>query len=142
MKLSNKSKQLALIFFIFFGIIAFGFHLSNLGTKQEVNGQDEESEQVLKTEPIDEANESTPEESVKSEYTIEEVRVHNTPEDCLVAYEKSVYEIPYEWATTHPGGFEAFLQACGNDITEMMKIHQTDSPFEILNDFKIGELKI
>lgn len=117
----------------------FAIHLSNLSKEQKSENQ---SEQIFEiTEPKESITDETEQQESRSEYGFEEVLTHNTPEDCWVSFESSVYEIPYEWAIEHPGGFEAFMQACGNDVTEIMKIHATDLPYEILGGFKIGELK-
>lgn len=70
-------------------------------------------------------NDTTPSESMTDEtsmttpLTMDEVAKHNTPQDCWMVIEGTVYDVtPFIAAGMHPGG-EAILEGCGIDATEL-----------------------
>lgn len=92
-------------------------------------------------------NELTNEETnnLVSFYTLEEVAMHSTPDDCWFVIEGDVYDAtPYIARGIHPGG-EAILDGCGKDVTEMFSStrggsgHST-SARNFSKQFIIGEL--
>ncbi|NCN06639.1 MAG: cytochrome b5 domain-containing protein [Candidatus Pacebacteria bacterium] len=79
-------------------------------------------------------------------FTLEEVAMHATPEDCYLAIEGKVYDVTEFIASEkHPGG-EAIFFGCGKDATEMFNNRQSDSKphseqaRSFLPNFYIGEL--
>lgn len=79
---------------------------------------------------------------VLQEYTREEVRAHNTVEDCWVIYRNKVYHFPQEFIEEmHPGG-PVIMDVAGVDGTEMFDDGpHGESSREIINDFLIGTIK-
>jgi rhodanese-related sulfurtransferase len=72
--------------------------------------------------------------------SMQEISAHNTLEDCWVAVDGKVYNLPYYWTQMHPGGQDIYNYVCGTDISEMFKSHTTEKPSIILQYFYIGEL--
>jgi cytochrome b involved in lipid metabolism len=73
------------------------------------------------------------------EITIEEVAMHNTPQDCYIAVSGKVYDVT-KYINSHPGGNE-ILRGCGKDATNLFvgKPH-SDSAVNILKSYYIGDL--
>lgn len=57
-------------------------------------------------------------------YTFEEVRAHNTQEDCWTVIDGNVYDLT-SFVVSHPGGDE-ILRACGNDATTLFRQRTTE----------------
>ena len=79
-------------------------------------------------------------------YTINEVSLHLTAEDCWIAIEGKVYDVsPFIADQKHPGG-AAILQGCGKDGTELYNDRPNGSGAHsqtarsFLPNFYIGEL--
>lgn len=78
-------------------------------------------------------------------YTLEEVSMHSTPDDCWFVIDEYVYDAsPYIARGIHPGG-EAILEGCGKDITEMFSNTRdgeghSDSARNFSKQFIIGKL--
>jgi cytochrome b involved in lipid metabolism len=95
------------------------------------------------TAPMESNN--TNDETTTQTYTLEDVAMHSTPEDCWVAIEGSVYDVsPYIAAGIHPGG-EAILNGCGKDATEMFNSTRDGEGHSqgargFAQNYKIGEL--
>lgn len=73
------------------------------------------------------------------EITLEEVAMHNTPQDCYLEIEGKVYDVT-KYINSHPGGNE-ILRGCGKDATDLFvgKPH-SDSAVSILESYYIGDL--
>jgi cytochrome b involved in lipid metabolism len=78
-------------------------------------------------------------------YSMEEVEKHNTPDDCWMVFEDSVYDFS-EYLPNHDK-FMDIREWCGRDITEDFKdkagVGRDHRPgtYELLEEYKIGELK-
>ena len=80
--------------------------------------------------------------------TLEEIKKHNTNEDCWFAIEGKVYDVSqFIINKKHPGG-AAILQGCGKDATELFNTRPMGSKTphsvrarEILKQFYIGDLQ-
>jgi len=75
------------------------------------------------------------------EITLDEVAVHNTPEDCWTVVDGSVYDLS-NFVSSHPGGQAAIQKICGIDGTETFtgKHGGQGAPNQRLSTLKIGEL--
>ena len=80
-------------------------------------------------------------------YTLDEVAMHDSEEDCWMALDGDVLEISQDFIGAHPGGRENILRGCGKDISEMFRMRPTNPPtehsttaFDLAASFKIGEL--
>ena len=77
-------------------------------------------------------------------YTIEEVVLHNSPEDCWLLLHGSVYDVT-GFDTSHPGG-EAILLGCGTNAKDLFEERPTDGTTHsdtarnLLPNFYIGDL--
>jgi cytochrome b involved in lipid metabolism len=50
-------------------------------------------------------------------YTMEQIALHSTPEDCWLVIDGSIIKPPANFASMHKGG-AAFLAYCGKDATQ------------------------
>jgi cytochrome b involved in lipid metabolism len=78
-------------------------------------------------------------------YTLEEVGIHATAEDCWLAINGKVYDVG-KFVTGHPGG-QAILEGCGKDATQLFetrpmgsKTPHSERAQNILPKYYIGEL--
>ena len=80
-------------------------------------------------------------EEVATEYTLDDVAMHATQEDCWMAVGGKVYNITPA-IETHPGG-EAILRGCGKENTEnFTNIHSEKEGIDMkLEGLYIGNLK-
>lgn len=74
-------------------------------------------------------------------YTREEVKKHNTDDDCWVIYRKNVYKLPSEFIfSSHPGG-PVIMEVAGVDATIMFDDGpHGESSQQMLKHFLIGVL--
>ncbi|RLI96648.1 MAG: cytochrome b5 domain-containing protein [Candidatus Aenigmatarchaeota archaeon] len=82
---------------------------------------------------------------VVTTHTMDEVAIHDTPEDCWIVIEGKVYEVT-AWIPAHPGG-QAIVQGCGADATELFETkpgsrapHSPDA-MNLLETYYIGNLE-
>lgn len=80
-------------------------------------------------------------------YTLEEVAMHSSEEDCWMALDGIVLQISPDFISAHPGGRENILRGCGQDISEMFRNRPTEPPtehsetaFDLAASFQIGVL--
>jgi cytochrome b involved in lipid metabolism len=75
------------------------------------------------------------------EITLDEVALHNTPEDCWTVVDGNVYDLS-NFVSSHPGGQSAIQKICGIDGTETFtgKHGGQGAPNQRLSTLKIGEL--
>lgn len=99
-----------------------------------INSQ--ENQEVLEQETVQESR----------QYTIEEVKMHNSSSDCFMVVEEKVYDLTsYIAEQKHPGG-EAIIQGCGTEATELFNNRPNDSgphsqrARQLLADYYIGDL--
>jgi cytochrome b involved in lipid metabolism len=76
--------------------------------------------------------------------TLEEVALHNSPQDCWVVINSSVYDVT-AFALGHPGSPEAIYQFCGQDATQAFNTKGGNGTHSglarrELSSLKIGEL--
>lgn len=79
-------------------------------------------------------------------YTLEEVAMHKTSDDCWTAIREGVYDLS-DFARSHPGDRSAY-EACGKDGTALFETRpmgsntpHSDKAETMLEFYKIGELK-
>ncbi len=79
-------------------------------------------------------------------YTLEEIAIHNSENDCWLAIEGKVYNVT-EFIPKHPGG-KAIIGGCGKDATTLFNERPTNNKGphpaqarELLKGFYIGDLK-
>ena len=73
-------------------------------------------------------------------YTAEEVKKHNTKDDCWLIIKNIVYNVT-EFLSIHPGGSSIMLSVAGQDATEYFEeLHRPDILDEEGSKYIIGEL--
>lgn len=74
-------------------------------------------------------------------YTMSEVALHNTANDCWSVVRGQVYDLT-SWIGKHPGGEKAITQLCGVDGTDKFVGKHGGSNLQenTLESFKIGDL--
>lgn len=76
------------------------------------------------------------------QYSLEEIKEHNTTESAWCIYKNGVYDIT-KYIDEHPGGGEQLLEASGGDLTAAFDdFGHSDNALQILKKLKIGELKM
>lgn len=73
-------------------------------------------------------------------YTYQEVKSHNTLNDCWIIYDNNVYNIT-NFLNKHPGGNKIILDYGGLDITNNnIFILHSNNAYNILYEYKIGSI--
>ncbi|KAF9189941.1 fatty acid alpha-hydroxylase [Haplosporangium sp. Z 767] len=77
-------------------------------------------------------------------YSLTEVAMHNTVDDCWVIHDNKVYDVS-AFVPDHPGGEEFILDHAGTDITALMKdelehLH-SEGAYDMLDELLIGHLE-
>ena len=75
------------------------------------------------------------------QYSLADIAVHNSREDCWMAIENEVYNVT-EFISKHPGG-DKILQGCGKDATSLFTsqpAHKGNAQ-DIKEQYEIGKLK-
>mmetsp|Transcript_43983 Transcript_43983/g.71559 ORF Transcript_43983/g.71559 Transcript_43983/m.71559 type:complete len:449 (+) Transcript_43983:188-1534(+) len=72
------------------------------------------------------------------QFTVEEVKRHNTPKDCWVIIHEKVYDVT-EFFPMHPGG-QVLLTAAGGDATEVFSAFHSTHAFGMLKEYMIGSV--
>lgn len=77
----------------------------------------------------------------KTQFTWQEVAMHNTAQSAWVIAKGKVYDVT-KWVDRHPGGREMVLIHAGREITDTMKSYHpfSDKPWKVLAKYEIGEL--
>lgn len=96
--------------------------------------------------PVMEAESSSPSAKMKG-YTIEDISMHKTKDDCWMAIEGKVYDVtPVASSGKHPGG-EVIMTGCGTDATKLFNArpgkgtpHSEMTKSNLVN-FEIGVLQ-
>lgn len=103
---------------------------------------DEEIEVMVKPEVTLMENELEPEVFAASGFTLDQIALHSSEEDCYTIIRGIVYDIT-AYFREHPGGDKNILRICGIDGTSAFnKEHGTKKkPNNVLADFEIGTLE-
>lgn len=73
-------------------------------------------------------------------YTREEVKKHNTPEDCWIIIDSEVFNMT-TFADLHPGGAGVIMDLAGKDATEeFYGLHRQEVLFKYAPKLKIGTI--
>ena len=73
-------------------------------------------------------------------YTKEEVKQHNTKDDCWLIIKDMVYNVT-EFLSIHPGGSSIVLSVGGEDATEYFyELHREEILLEVGDEYVIGTL--
>lgn len=73
-------------------------------------------------------------------YTFEEVKHHNTSNDCWLIIKNKVYDVT-EFANIHPGGKQLIYSVAGQDATEyFLELHREEILEDIGDKYMIGEV--
>lgn len=74
-------------------------------------------------------------------YSLEEVALHNSPQDCWTIIDTSVIDAT-SFFGTHPGGDDNLAKACGKDATEMFENVKKHDPngYAKAKELTIGSL--
>lgn len=74
-----------------------------------------------------------------AEYTIDDVRQHNTLGDLWIIVDGNVYDIT-SFAGSHPGGEEILAEFAGTDCTETFRSIHSTTARNMLAQYRIGVL--
>lgn len=86
--------------------------------------------------------------SANTTLTVEEVRIHNTPDDCYMIFENKVYDITKDRLQFHDAKYLDIEDWCGKDITEDFKDKDGEghdhipSSYTLLEQYYIGDLSV
>ncbi|AYV80661.1 MAG: putative Cytochrome b5 [Harvfovirus sp.] len=71
-------------------------------------------------------------------YTLEEVKVHNTKDDCWLIIRDSVYDVT-KFLESHPGGKEILIMYSGTDATADFEdiFHSSDAE-KLMEKYLVG----
>lgn len=117
---SNYKIFFTLIFFTFF---VFGCTQAN-GAK----------EQAIAT------GESNINETLDKSYSLAEVSVHSSRNDCWLAVNGKVYDVT-SYISMHPAGENAIIQSCGTEATSLFNSKHSAQAKALLEDYLKGTLK-
>src|SRR5438093_39837 len=74
-------------------------------------------------------------------YTREEVKKHNTLDDCWIIINGSVYDVTTFMKDDHPGGQYVIYQYAGQDCTEEFRdIGHSRDAVELMKNFRVGTI--
>jgi len=76
---------------------------------------------------------------VRHVVSTEELRMHNTPEDCYVAIHGTVYDLS-EFAVVHPGGAYLITKFAGRDATETFQGFHPIDKLKLVEGSAVGPL--
>jgi len=130
------------IFFLFmFPFLAVSFTGCSVLKKTE-NTQSAQDQVTV------ESNEQSNEVNLAQVYTLEEIAIHNKPEDCWLLVENKVYDVTGFIASGKHGGGDAILAGCGIDATQLFNTRpmgsgtpHSDKARGFLDSFYIGEFQ-
>ena len=130
------------IFFVFLlSVIAVSFTGCSLLNKTENTQPVQDQTTVVPNEELDEV-------SLAQVYTLEEIALHNKPEDCWLLVENKVYDVTNFIASGNHGGGDAILAGCGIDATQLFNTRpmgsntpHSDKARSFLPSFYIGEFQ-
>ena len=73
-------------------------------------------------------------------YTMEEVKKHNTKQDCWLVIKNMIYNVT-DFLKIHPGGASIMMNVAGKDATEYFEeLHKPEILEEVGKQYIIGEL--
>ena len=79
-------------------------------------------------------------ETALKEYSIDEIRKHNKPNDIWLIIDEYVYDVS-RFIHEHPGGKDALIKNAGKDVTDLFdNIHSTNAK-KLKQKFLIGKVK-
>jgi cytochrome b involved in lipid metabolism len=79
-------------------------------------------------------------EKLRRQYSIDEVKQHDTPEDLWMIIYNNVYNVT-DFAKDHPGGVEVLYDCGGVDATEAFDdVAHSDDAVAMLEPYMIGEV--
>jgi len=74
-------------------------------------------------------------------YTLDQVKKHNTKEDCWIVIQNKVYDVT-EFLKEHPGGSSIIVSIAGQEATEYFEeLHRPQILDEVGSPYIIGELE-
>ena len=75
-----------------------------------------------------------------NQYTTEEIKKHNTKNDCWIIINHKVYDVS-QFLSIHPGGESIILTVGGCDATAYFdELHRPEVLQEVGDDYIIGEV--
>lgn len=78
--------------------------------------------------------------NMETTYTLEQVAEHNTPDDCWIIVEGTIYNVT-DYAKKHPGGRWILYNDGGKDLTEGFLLrHHSVVAKEAMKDLVVGQL--
>lgn len=73
-------------------------------------------------------------------YTLTEVSSHDAPDDCWLVISKRIYNVT-SYIPKHPGGRRTITTRCGTETTSIFIQVHSNAAWDILKDYKIGNLQ-
>ncbi len=119
------------------GIFILGYFFVNQYQKENQRMEQNNNQKIQQPETEAKAIES-------SLTTLEEVKKHNTKDDCWVIINNEVFDLTNA-IDSHPGGAQAIIQVCGGDGTKAFQERNGKGPHskkaqENLKKYKVGDL--
>jgi cytochrome b involved in lipid metabolism len=75
-----------------------------------------------------------------TEFTLEEVAMHNTPDDCWVTAKGVVYDVT-DYIDLHPGGSKAIVRHAGQVVDSDFDFHSPHAQVHVWPRYAIGHIK-
>eukprot|EP01117_Protostelium_nocturnum_P006938 TRINITY_DN2486_c0_g1_i2.p1 TRINITY_DN2486_c0_g1~~TRINITY_DN2486_c0_g1_i2.p1 ORF type:complete len:251 (+),score=57.31 TRINITY_DN2486_c0_g1_i2:143-895(+) len=115
----------------------------NLNSSSVIQTEDEKSNnQSTQTESIIRPKRQIVEvnrKSIHEEWSVEEVALHNTEDDCWIIVNNCVYDIT-AYFSFHPGGKRALIKFAGRDATENVQFHSSKMLMLLNKYFYVGRV--
>lgn len=144
-------KKVTLIFLILFFIITGALGLSMVFSKSSYTKPNQES--IVKKPTTNSSDEfiinspniqnlylsSTESDSSTAGITLEQLSIHNTPDDCYLGISGNVYDVS-NYISMHPGGRRTITNNCGKEVTSIFARIHSNRAWDILKNYKIDTL--
>ncbi|HBO99762.1 MAG: Cytochrome b5 [Candidatus Uhrbacteria bacterium GW2011_GWF2_41_16] len=70
-------------------------------------------------------------------YTIADVAVHNTQDNCWLVIKGNVYDVTIS-ISKHPGGADVIIKNCGKEVTSIFTSIHSNKVWDLLGEYLIG----
>jgi nitrate reductase (NAD(P)H) len=94
-----------------------------------------QSSQIQKTSIASNTEPKT--EKSTSIYTIADVAVHNTQDNCWLVIKGNVYDVTIS-ISKHPGGADVIIKNCGKEVTSIFTSIHSNKAWNLLGEYLIG----
>lgn len=141
---SKKKSTLAIVVIVVIAVVlaylAYGLNTPKKDKETSTNAIETTTTESLKP---DSKNTAVKNNYTSNTYTVEQVALKNTAEECWTIINGNVYNIT-SYVPNHPGGMDEIVKICGRDGSKLFAKpmeHKEGGADNVLSGFKIGTLK-